>query len=44
MSEPDAGSNVAGIRTRAVRDGDDFRRERPEDLDLGRRTSPTAST
>ena len=25
MSEPDAGSNVAGIRTRAVRDGDDFR-------------------
>jgi alkylation response protein AidB-like acyl-CoA dehydrogenase len=25
MSEPDAGSNVAGIRTRAVRDGDAFR-------------------
>jgi alkylation response protein AidB-like acyl-CoA dehydrogenase len=25
MSEPDAGSNVAGIRTRAVRDGDRFR-------------------
>lgn len=24
MSEPDAGSNVAGIRTKAVRDGDDF--------------------
>lgn len=24
MSEPDAGSNVAGVRTRAVRDGDTF--------------------
>ena len=34
MSEPGAGSDLQGIRTTAVRDGDSLRAQRPEDLHL----------
>ena len=37
ITEPDAGSDVSGIKTRAVRDGDGLRHQR-----LRRPTSPTA--
>ena len=36
MSEPGAGSDLQGIRTTAVRDGDTYVLERPEDLHLQR--------
>ena len=32
MSEPDCGSDVAAIKTRAVPDGDEYVRQRPEDV------------
>ena len=32
MSEPDCGSDVAAIRTKAVRDGDEFVLDGPEDV------------
>ena len=36
MTEPHAGSDLKAIRTRAVRDGDDYRDQRPEGLHLER--------
>ena len=32
MSEPGLGSDVAAISTKAVKDGDDVRHQRPEDV------------
>ena len=36
MTEPGTGSDLQGIKTRAVRDGDNFRDQRLEDLHLER--------
>ena len=43
-SEPGSGSDLASLRTRAVRQRRPLRRQRPEDLDHARALSPTGSS
>ena len=44
ITEPGAGSDVAGIRTKAIRDGDDYLITRLEDLHHQRRRGRTSSS
>ena len=44
VTEPGGGSDVAAIRTRAVRDGDHYVAERLQDVHHQRRHSPTSSS